>query len=314
MHPQDMARRGFAQGDLVSVTSKRGTLLVPVQSNEEVVLSQLFMAMHWGSEFLSGQGADGLPLAGVNALTTSAHCPTSKQPEFKHAAVRVDKTALPWTLLALAWVPDEQTHTVREALRVLMPQFAFATCVPFGRERSGLLFRAAATQAPDPAVLDHIEMLLGLDRPDTLRYADARQGQRRAVRLVRAAGGSVAEPRAATLDAFLLAGDTRSQAWIKTLLQEELPAQAYGRQLLQPGAQAPAALAQAAAGTGPQVCTCFNVSQPAIEQHLQRCMGSATERLASLQSTLQCGTNCGSCLPQLRQLVDATAAAPEVAL
>jgi assimilatory nitrate reductase catalytic subunit len=314
MHPQDMARRGFAQGDLVSVTSKRGTLLVPVQSNEEVGLSQLFMAMHWGSEFLSGQGADGLPLAGVNALTTSAHCPTSKQPEFKHAAVRVDKTALSWTLLALAWVPDEQSHTVGEALRALMPQFAFATCVPFGRERCGVLFRAAATQAPDPAVLDHIEMLLGLDRPDTLRYADARQGQRRAVRLVRAAEGSVAEPRPATLDAFLLAGDTRSQAWIKTLLQEELPAQAYGRQLLQPGAQAPAALAQATAGTGPQVCTCFNVSQPAIEQHLQRCIGSATERLASLQNTLQCGTNCGSCLPQLRQLVDATAAAPEVAL
>ena len=131
---------------------------------------------------------------------------------------------------------------------------------------------------------------------------------------MRAAEPSAAEPSAATLDAFLLAGDTRSQAWIKTLLQEELPAQAYGRQLLQPGAQAPAALAQATSGAGSQVCTCFNVSQPAIEQHLQRCMGLATERLASLQSALQCGTNCGSCLPQLRQLVAATGALPEVAL
>jgi assimilatory nitrate reductase catalytic subunit len=157
-------------------------------------------------------------------------------------------------------------------------------------------------------------MLLGLDRPDTMRYADARQGQRRAVRLVRAAEPSAAEPSAATLTAFLLAGDTRSQAWIKTLLQEELPAQAYGRQLLQPGAQAPAALAQAAASAGPQVCTCFNVSQSAIEQCLQHCPGTATERMASLQSALKCGTNCGSCLPQLRQLVAATAAAPEVAL
>jgi assimilatory nitrate reductase catalytic subunit len=109
MHPQDMARRGFAQGDLVSVTSKRGTLVVPVQASDEVGLSQLFMAMHWGSEFLSGMGPDGLPLAGVNALTTSAHCPTSKQPEFKHAAVRVDKTNLPWTLLALGWVPDDRS-------------------------------------------------------------------------------------------------------------------------------------------------------------------------------------------------------------
>ena len=308
MHPQDMARRGFAQGDLVSVTSKRGTLVVPVQASDEVGLSQLFMAMHWGSEFLSGMGPDGLPLAGVNALTTSAHCPTSKQPEFKHAAVRVDKTNLPWTLLALGWVPDDEAHAVREALRALMPQFAFATCVPFGRERSGVLFRAAATHAPDADVLDAIEALLGLNRSDTLRYADARQGQRRAVRLVRASSGESATEGTATLDAFLLAGDTRSQAWIKTLLQEELPAQAYGRQLLQPGSQAPSALAQAVQAQGQQVCTCFNVGETAIAQHLQQCHGTATERLASLQGTLKCGTNCGSCLPQLKKLVASVAA------
>ena len=308
MHPQDMARRGFAQGDLVSVTSKRGSLLVPVQASEEVGLSQLFMAMHWGSECLSGQGADGLPLAGVNALTTSAHCPTSKQPEFKHAAVRVDKTTLPWTLLALGWLPDSEAHTAREALQTLMPQFAFACCVPFGRERTGLLFRAAAANAPDAAVLDHIEQVLGLHSPDTLRYSDARQGQRRAVRMVRNLAESGASTQNATLDAFLLAGDTRSQAWIKTLLQEELPAQAYGRQLLQPGSQAPAAVADAVQSQGQQVCTCLNVDAHAISQHLVQCAGSATQRLASLQTTLKCGTQCGSCVPQLKKLVALVAA------
>jgi assimilatory nitrate reductase catalytic subunit len=305
MHPQDMARRGFAEGELVGVSSKRGTVLVPVQASQEMGLSQVFMAMHWGSEFLSGQGADGLPLAGVNALTTSAHCPTSKQPEFKHAAVRVDKTTLPWTLLALAWLPDNQAHTARAALRNLMPQFGFAACVPFGRERCGVLFRAAAPQAPSAELLDRIESLMGLQTPDTLRYADPRQGQRRAVRLVRAAPQAHStDPDTATLDAFLLAGDTRSQAWIKTLLQEELAAGAYGRQLLQPGSQAPAALAHAAQAQGPQVCICFNVGQGAIDGHLRQCAGSPAERLASLQNTLKCGTNCGSCVPQLKQRVN----------
>lgn len=317
MHPQDMARRGFAQGDLVSVTSKRGTLVVPVQANDELGLSQLFMAMHWGSEFLSGQGANGLPLAGVNALTTSAYCPTSKQPEFKHAAVRVDKTALPWTLLTLAWLPEDKVHTAREALRTIMPLFDYAACVPFGRERCGLLFRAAAAKAPDPAMLDHIEAMMGLNQPDTLRYADAGQGQRRAVRLLKTGEALTGTAPSSVLDAFLLAGDTRSQAWIKTLLQEELPAQAYGRQLLMPGSQAPAALAQATSQSGPQVCTCFNVSQPAIEQHLKACPGTSHERLVSVQAALKCGTNCGSCLPQLKQLVAAVrtgTSAPESAL
>ena len=40
----------------------------------------------------------------------------------------------------------------------------------------------------------------------------------------------------------LLAGDTSAEAWLKTLLLQELPAQAYGRLLLAPGAKAPGAL------------------------------------------------------------------------
>jgi assimilatory nitrate reductase catalytic subunit len=54
MHPQDMERRLLAEGDLVHVTSKRGSIVVPVQAEHRWGLSQAFMAMHWGSEFLSG--------------------------------------------------------------------------------------------------------------------------------------------------------------------------------------------------------------------------------------------------------------------
>jgi hypothetical protein len=58
----------------------------------------------------------------------------------------------------------------------------------------------------------------------------------------------------------VLAGDTSAQAWIKTLLQDELPAQAYGRLLLLPGAKAPVAVQS----RGKLVCTCFNVSDMAM--------------------------------------------------
>ena len=43
-------------------------------------MSQAFIAMHWGEEYLSGRGAGGDPLAGVNALTTSAYCPVPCSP------------------------------------------------------------------------------------------------------------------------------------------------------------------------------------------------------------------------------------------
>ncbi len=306
LHAQDMARRGLREGDLVHVTSKRGSIVLPVQACREVALNQAFIAMHWGPEYLSGRSSTGEPLAGVNALTPSAFCPGSKQPELKHTAVKILKAELPWSLLGVAWLPEDTALAAREALRALMRQFAFATCVPFssatpmgaapGRSRTGLLLRAAADYAPEVAVVSEIERWLGLDAPEALRYVDPKKGQRRTMKLVRT--GAVAH-----LDGFLLAGDTSAEAWIKTLLQDSLPAQSYGRLLLAPGAKAPAALANAVKQRGRQVCACFNVTDVAITGDLSRSTGSDETRLAALQGRLKCGTNCGSCIPELKRLV-----------
>ncbi|MDI1244666.1 MAG: molybdopterin dinucleotide binding domain-containing protein, partial [Rhodoferax sp.] len=299
LHPQDMAQRGLQDGDLVHLTSARGSVLVPVQASREVGLNQAFMAMHWGEEFLSGQSAQGERLAGVNALTSGVFCPDSRQPEFKHTPVKVLKADMPWHLLAVAWLADAQAIAARLALQGMMTQFDFATCVPFscaaskGRgERSGVLFRAASHAAPDAGVLTRIEQLLQLQGPDVLRYSDHKRGQRRAARLVES-------DTQTELEGFLLAGDTSAQSWITTLLKESLPARAYGRALLIPGATPPVPVVS----RGQQVCACFNVTDLAIAEHLAQNTLVPAERLASLQASLKCGTNCGSCLPQLQRMM-----------
>ena len=101
---------------------------------------------------------------------------------------------------------------------------------------------------------------------------------------------------------------SRANAWISPLLLQGLPAQAYGRQLLAPGAQAPAALRGASQDQGRQVCGCLGVSDTAITRVLEGCEGSDGERLAALQGQLRCGTNCGSCLPELKRMVRTTPA------
>ncbi|MEO7886318.1 MAG: molybdopterin-dependent oxidoreductase [Polaromonas sp.] len=310
MNAQDMARRLLKDGDLVYVTSKRGSIVVPLQASPEVAVSQAFIAMHWGEEYLSGESTGGTPLAGVNALTTSAYCPSSKQPELKHAAVKIIKAEMPWTLLAVAWLPEGDALSAREQLKPLMAQFPFTSCVPFSnntpladrsRERTGLLFRAASHEAPPDETLAALERILGLDGADVLRYGDRKKGQHRTMRLVRNEGN-------AQLDGFVLAGDTSAQTWIKTLLQDELSAQSYGRLLLLPGAKPPVAVQS----RGKPVCTCFNVSDMAIDEHLTLLsqggggaghLGTDEERLTSLQATLKCGTNCGSCVPELKRRV-----------
>ncbi len=302
MNAQDMERRQLKDGDLVHVTGKRGSIVVPALASASLAPQQTFMAMHWGEEFLSGTSTTGERLAGVNALTSPAYCPASKQPELKHAAIKVLKAELPWSLLGIAWLPDDAALQAREELKELMGQFAFASCTPFGRERSGLLFRAAAYDTPDDAVLARIETLLGMGGAHVLRYADKKRGQRRAVQLVPASPGGDAKGNTqgeSRLNAFLLAGDTSAQSWIKTLLQDDLPAQAYGRMLLVPGAKAPVAVQS----RGKQVCTCFNVTDADINTQLGQCKGNEDQRLAQLQGTLKCGTNCGSCLPEVKRMV-----------
>ena len=301
IHPQELVRRGWADGQLVHLTSRRGSILLPVRGSEAVAPAQAFVAMHWGEEFVSGRSASGLPLAGINALMPSSYCPTSKQPELKHAAVKLLKAELPWQLVAAAWLPEDEALLAQRRLRELMPSFDYAHCVPFGREPhargvTGVLLRAAAPEAPADELLTQIEAVLGIAGPQMLRYADPRRGQRRAMRLARTDNGG------ARLDAFVLAGDTRAESWVRALLTDELPAEAYGRLLLSPGAKAPVALAP----RGQQVCTCFDVTEPQIVETLARCRGSTDERLAALQAERRCGTNCGSCLPALRTLVRAS--------
>ncbi len=294
MHPQDLSRLRLQEGDLVHLTSRRGSIVLPVQASERVAPTQAFVAMHWGEEFLSGMTGNGGAATGVNALTLRDHCPTSKQPELKHAAVKVLKAELPWRLAAMAWFAEDDLPAAQRALQALLGTFDFASLVPFGHRRNGLSLSAAAAETPDPERLREIEALFGLDaaRAGVLRYEDKRRGQRRALRLSDAAG----ERR---LDAFMLAGDAGAKGWMRTMLQDEQAAPAQAHRLLAAGAKPPVESTAA----GPQVCSCWNVNAGQIEATLRHCTGTAQDRLDQLQSELKCGTQCGSCLPSLRERV-----------
>ena len=292
LNTQDMARLGFTDGDLVHVTSKRGSIVLPAQASEELGANQAFIAMHWGAGFLSGRDHQNKPLAGVNAITTSAYCPTSKQPELKHAAVKVLKAELPWTLLALAWINTEDSPLrVIQALREQMVHFEFASCVPFSSDdgaKQGVLFRAASSEAPDMNLAQTIEGLIGLSGMSSLRYVDAKRCHVRSMRV-----------RNELLEAFVIAGDTSAEKWLNALLQTQASTASYGRRLLMTGAKPPVAIVD----KGSTVCTCVGVRDMAISTHLSNCNGDEETRLTSLKNKLGCGTQCGSCIPQLKRLI-----------
>jgi assimilatory nitrate reductase catalytic subunit len=290
LHPQELDRRGWHAGDLVRVSSRRGAIVLPLRASAAVAPAQAFVAMHWGQEFVGG--VEGRSF-GINTLTPTALCPQSRQPEFKHSAVRLEPAALPWQLVAAAWLPDDQALALRARLAALPLQVGYRSCTLFGREgdgQVGVLLRAAADAAPPPQALQPVESLLGLDDARTLRYDDARRGHRRAMRLA----------DAGHLGAFLLAGDAGASTWVLPLLQARGPARSLGRALLSGGARPPQAMPTRAA----QVCNCFDVDADAIGRAAARCRAEGeTERLAAVQAELRCGTQCGSCLPAVKALL-----------
>ncbi|MCY7314738.1 MAG: molybdopterin-dependent oxidoreductase [Rubrivivax sp.] len=290
LHAQDMARLRLQEGDLARVRSRRGEIVLPARTSAAVAPAQAFVAMHWGPEFIRG---------GVNQLSSPALCPQSQQPELKHAAVQISAAALPWSLVALMWCSNEATaHAARSHLRVLFDEFAYAACVPFGREHTGLLFRAGAATAPAVALLDRIAALFGLSGGQALHYVDRQAGQRRSVRIAHDTG-------TARLQALLLAGDTRAEAWLAPLLQQQGVFVGPAHRLLAPGGVPPGAVRP----RDQQICSCFDIGRTQITQALAGVGGPPAMRLAALQQALQCGSRCGSCLPALQQLV-ADAAVP----
>ncbi|HEY4068717.1 MAG TPA: molybdopterin-dependent oxidoreductase [Burkholderiaceae bacterium] len=302
---QDMARLNLGDGDLVSVASRRGELVLPARRSSAQASAQAFIAMHWGEEVLTGSGAAVDPFAGINGLTTPAFCPQSKQPELKHCAVRIARANLPWRLRAMAWLPQDEALARRDRIRSLMAPFGYAACLPFGREpdaqgRLGLWLDAAAAEMPAVAQLDALRAELALSAEAVLDYRDPRTGVQRALRISRDAAG------AERLQGFWICGpeaaDAALSSWWRETLQGDLPLAMPALRMLAPGARDRQGSAQPAS---PQLCTCFNVSVAQASAALAAAPGDPTQRLAQTQAQLRCGTNCGSCLPHLRRLAQA---------
>ncbi|MEU5717393.1 molybdopterin oxidoreductase family protein [Streptomyces sp. NPDC020403] len=78
LHPRLAERIGVAEGDPVAVTSRRGRAVAPARITVAIRQDTVFMPFHW-----PGQGR-------ANSLTNPALDPTSRMPEFKVCAVRVE--------------------------------------------------------------------------------------------------------------------------------------------------------------------------------------------------------------------------------
>ncbi|MCW7943522.1 nitrite reductase [Streptomyces hygroscopicus] len=79
MHPRLAERLGASDGEAVAVVSRRGRAVAPVRISRAIRPDTVFMPFHW-----PGEGR-------ANSLTNPALDPTSRMPEFKVCAVRLER-------------------------------------------------------------------------------------------------------------------------------------------------------------------------------------------------------------------------------
>ena len=271
LNPLDLARRGLVDGELVRVQSRRGSVILPVEASDRMRSGQAFVPMHWGSNFLSGSGA-GNQGTGVNAVTNGAFDPDSKQPELKHAAVRIERARLPWQLVAFGFAPDGEALPLLERLRERLSAFPVRqlhTDRPRTRGRSVpcRVGRAACDGAPRRA-----RRPLRPRRRSVLRYDDVRRGTSRRIRID---DGRVTAAR--------LAGDTQAAVWLKDWLVRGEPVAALGRLLLAPTVTAPAGFAT----RGRIVCNCWDVSESRSSRFVAA-LPDVDPRYATQQRSTRC--------------------------
>ncbi len=283
MHPDDLGRRHLQDGDIVRVKSKRGEILVKVFATDTVRPGQCFLPMHWGGNAMSGLG--------VNTLLPAAFDPHSKQPELKHANVQVEKVKEGKALVALRRLPPEPAPgepgplALMERLRAWLPRFPYASLTLAGRDHPVVVLKARATEV-SPDMLAALDQDLALDDPSrALSYRDAKRDvAKRAL---------VEDDR---LTAVRLAGEIAATEWLTDLMVRGDSAAPLRPWLLAPLTQPPAGQV----ARGKVVCNCFDVAEDTILGAFR-----AGESLELLQSRTRCGTNCGSCLPELKRLQSA---------
>ncbi len=274
LHPRDAAPGGIVERGLVLVESEQASVVMRATLDEGVRPGDVFAPMHWTDQFASSGPVDRL----VHAVTD----PVSGQPDLKGTSVRVSGLTEIWrgALLRMTGGEPELSDKVWWAKTQTNTGFAFelAGWSPLAQEIHGEAVLRRLLHIPAAAEL--------------VSYSDPRRAMFRYAGFV--------QGRLAACVFFAPAGtDFFGVDQAKALLGKEIDA-----------AERMALLAGLSAGAGPAekiVCACFSVGEITIRNAI-RAQSLATP--GEIGNALKAGTNCGSCIPELKKLLGAAAPSP----
>jgi len=270
INPEDAQRLALCEGQLVEVNSPQGSAIVRVQIDSAQRPGELFIPIHWTDNFASQ--------AVVNRLLLAHTDPISGQPEFKQTAVNLKAFEHAWYGFIVARQPMEL-------------QGVGYWCKVVGD--SYYRYEMAGKVKPEnwhQWVLKQVSPWLSkeLQPEDLIRFKDPAQGNYRDAIVVDGQLQAV----------LFISSDKSSYAipnheWVSSLFHQGITEE--NRKSLLYGQPAEPQL-----DVGKIICSCFNTGLNTIVNEIQ---SNNIENVEQLGASLECGTNCGSCVPELNKII-----------
>ena len=266
IHPGDAERHGVREGELVRIFSRWGEVIVRAVVSDEQQRGSVFVPMHWNDQFAS-HGC-------VDVLVNPACDPVSGQPELKHTPVRMRRYEPAWHGFILS----------RRRLDITGASY-WAVAKGEGYHH----YEIAGEQAIGDWMAWSRGMLCTSDSDvNWVEYLDKAGRQYRGVRMV----GDRVESCIFIAPSHKLP----SRSWLAGLFAKDRLDDQERRGLL---------LGKAPPGqedVGHIVCACFSVGVNTIVKSIRE---NGLDTVEALGEALKAGTNCGSCVPELKSLIAA---------
>ena len=265
IHPRDAARFQLLDNSLVKITSNWGNIISRVYISDKQQPGSLFIPIHWNDQYASN--------AKINTLVNPVTDPVSGQPGSKYTPVNIIPLAMSWEGFYLTRIKAESPP-----------------CDYWVRIKGDNYWQYEIA-GKDMYIDWHswaTKLMKNEDSEcDWMEYSDASIGRYRAAKI-----------RDGKLEGCLFIAQNQSQLpdrkWLQSLFKDtslekiECACLLTGKTTTQ------------SYDTGQIVCSCFSVGRKTIQKTI---LEKNLVDVESIGKCLQAGTNCGSCIPELRQLL-----------
>jgi assimilatory nitrate reductase catalytic subunit len=274
IHPDDAAHYKLLQDDLATINNEHGEIIVRVKITKTQTRGNVFVPMHWTSQFASN--------GRMGVLVNSIVCPISGQPENKHTPVAIKKYASHWFGFLMLTEQPEDLSAVSD----------YWAHVPFNIQKDkednlnnpqGHYYELSGQQNITQAY-QTLKTLL----PDgeALIFTDARSGVHRI---------AIVQDNRLIASLFLSPQfDLPNRRWLSQIFNSQALTD-FQRRALLAGREG-----NAASDPGTIVCSCFQVG----DKQVKAAVTAGIDNVEALGAKLKCGTNCGSCIPELKNLIE----------